>query len=160
MFQSIEKYLTSTRGRSCDLATIPWIVFSKPAAKFRQKVRRTFDPNSRTKITYDSKIIPAHVAIARDGYFDDFNHLASGVCSEAEQAVRIKAHSHRPVNAQKTAFPLWYTLPGTPSTPNSRPRQRCDQDGIRTNNPCQPKHLPGVHRARAIFAATSVTPRV
>jgi hypothetical protein len=43
---------------------------SKPDAKFRYKVRRTFDSNSHTKITYDFKIIPAHVANVNEAYFD------------------------------------------------------------------------------------------
>lgn len=120
---------------------------SKPAAKFRQKVRRTFDPNSPTKNTYyDTTLklsqhtwpLPVNlVSIIPSCAWHSLRGRASRRFAERHILIVLST-------AKKTAFPLRYTMPGTPSTPNSRPRQRCDQDGRCTNTvntPCQPKHL-------------------
>lgn len=119
---------------------------SKPAAKFRQKVRRTFDPNSPTKNTYyDTALkLSQHTwPLPVEAYSD----LLISRQAFSPRPSRRFAERHILIvlsTAKKTAFPLRYTMPGTPSTPNSRPRQRCDQDGRCTNTvntPCQPKHL-------------------
>lgn len=63
------------------------------------------------------KIIPAHVANVNGAYFDP---LTSRLTVSPRPSMRF-AERHILIvlsTAQKTAFPLRYTLPGTPSTPN------------------------------------------
>lgn len=74
--------------------------------------------------------------------------LAPDGLPEAEQAVRRKVHSHRPVNRVEDGFPIavyiaWNAFDAQP--PSSRGRDSgVIQDSRRTNTPrtpCQPKHL-------------------
>lgn len=145
MIQSNEKDVASTYGRS---------YFSEqfPGSHFQAGCQISLEGQAyvRSKLSYqkyillyDIEIIPAHVVTPREAYFDHFVSRLTFIPKPsrrfAERHILIALST-----AKKTASPLRYTLPGTPSTPNSRPRQRCDQDGRRTNTvntPCQPKHL-------------------